>query len=230
MKNYLAVLALILLPALTWAQDIEKGGEKKSTVQKPSRDFLMLQLSYDNWVKPDSIKMKGLSRGFSGYLCYDFPIKKSNFSFAAGIGIAVSNIYLDNQQVMNTEKDSTRVRFVPETVNYKRYKQTITYLEAPFELRFFGNKENRNSGFKAAIGMKVGTLLGAHVKGREDGTKVNYKSNSRKYLETWRFAATARLGYGNFSLVGTYNLTNLYKSGEGPEVTPYSIGLCITGL
>ena len=49
--------------------------------------------------------MKGLSRGFSGYLCYDFPIKKSNFSFAAGIGIAVSNIYLDNQQVMNTDKD-----------------------------------------------------------------------------------------------------------------------------
>lgn len=229
MKRF-ALLALMLMPTMMWAQDLEKGGEKKSTVQKPSRDFLMLQFSYDGWVKPDSIKTTGISRGFSGYLCYDFPIKKSNFSFAAGIGISASNIYLADQQIMNTDKDSTQVRFIAETVNYKRYKQTLTYLEAPFEIRFFGNKDNRNKGFKAAIGMKVGTLLGAHIKGREDGTKVNYKNNSRKYLETWRFAASARLGYGNVSVFGTYNLTNLYKDGEGPVVTPYSIGLCITGL
>jgi hypothetical protein len=107
---------------------------------------------------------------------------------------------------------------------------TNAYLEAPFELRLFGNKENRNKGFKAAIGMRVGTLLGSHVKGRQDGTKVNYKENSRKYLETWRFAATARIGYGNLSLYGAYNLTKLYKDGQGPEITPYQIGICITGL
>ncbi len=230
MTKRFALLALMLMPTLLWAQDLEKGEEKKNTVQKPARDFFMLQLNYEGWMKPDSIKTKGIGRGANVYLCYDFPIKKSNFSFAAGIGIGTSNIYLDNQQVMNTDKDSTRIRFIPETVNYKRYKVALTYLEAPFELRFFGNKYNRNKGFKAAVGMRVGTLLGAKLKGREDGTKVNYKSNSRQYLENWRFAGTLRLGYGNFSVVGTYNLTNLYKDGEGPEITPYSLGICITGL
>ena len=222
-------MALLLMPTMIWAQDLVAGSTKKSTVQKPSRDFVMLQLGYEGWMKPDSINTTGLSRAFNAYLCYDFPIKKSHFSFAAGLGIGISNVYLKDQQITNTDTFAN-ARFVAETINYKRYKMTTAYLEAPFELRLFGNKENRNKGFKAAIGMRVGTLLGSHVKGRQDGTKVNYKENSRKYLETWRFAATARIGYGNLSLYGAYNLTKLYKDGQGPEITPYQIGICITGL
>jgi hypothetical protein len=229
MIKRIALLALLLVPTMMQAQEVEKGSEKKATVQKPSRDFLMLQFNYEGWVKPDSIKTTGIGRGFNAYLCYDFPIKNSNFSFAAGIGIGTSNIYLDGQQILNTDTVSY-TRFVNETVNYKRYKLTTAYLEAPFEFRVYGNRDNRNKGFKAAIGMRVGTLVGTHTKGREDGTKVNYKNNSKKNLETWRFAATARIGYGNFTLMGTYNLTNLYKDGEGPAITPYSIGICITGL
>lgn len=229
MTKRFALLALMLLPTMLWAQDLVKGSTKKSNLQKPARDFFLLQLGYEGWQKPDSIKANGLNRAFNTYLCYDFPIKKSNFSFAAGIGVGVSNVYLKDQQVMNTDTFSY-ARFVAETVNYKRYKITTTYLEAPFEFRFYGNRENRNRGFKAALGLRVGTLLGTHVKGREESTKVNYKENSRKYLETWRFAATARIGWGNISLYGAYNLTHLYKDGQGPEITPYQLGISLSGL
>ncbi|MCB9044717.1 MAG: outer membrane beta-barrel protein [Chitinophagales bacterium] len=232
-----AIMGIISLAVSTQsvlAQDVEKDDNKagKSMVSKPSRDFLMLQFTYSGWLNaPDSIKTKGFGRGFNGYVCYDFPIKKSHFSFAAGIGVGVDNIYLNGQEVVLTDNDSNaQARFVPETINYKRYKVTTTYLEAPFELRFFGNKENRNSGFKAALGLRVGTLMGAHTKGKEDGTKIIYQVNSKRYLETWRFAGTVRLGYGNFTLLGTYNLTNLYKDLLGPPLTPFSIGLCVTGL
>ena len=47
-------------------------------------------------MKPDSVATTGFGRGFNGYICYDFPLGKSNFSFAAGIGIGTSNIYLNN--------------------------------------------------------------------------------------------------------------------------------------
>src|SRR5690606_30279846 len=97
----------------------------------------------------------------------------SHFSFAAGVGVGVDNIYLDGQEIVLTDNDSNaQARFIGESINYKRYKVTTTYLEAPFELRFFGNKENRNKGFKAAIGLRAGTLLGAHTKGKEDGSKI----------------------------------------------------------
>lgn len=234
MQQRLAFLAVLLFASvLVKAQDVEKTHTKKTGIEKPSRDFVMLQFTYENWVHPDSVKVTGLGRGFNAYLCYDFPLGESNFSFAAGVGVGTSNIYLDNQQIILTDTGtSAQARFVPEQKDYKKFKLTTAYLEAPFELRFFGNKENRNRGFKAAVGFRAGTLIGAHTKGRTsvEGTKIVEKENTKRFLENWRFAGTARIGWGNFTLMGSYNLNNLFKAGAGPEITPYSIGLCISGL
>ncbi|HTN46126.1 MAG TPA: outer membrane beta-barrel protein [Flavipsychrobacter sp.] len=215
------------------AQDVT-GTETKTAVKKPSRDFIMVQLTYDNWLNtPDSVDLTGFGRGANLYLCYDFPIAKSNFSFAAGIGIGTSSVFLNNRELVLTDTGSAAVaRFAPESKEYKSFKFSTTYLEAPFELRFFGNKENRNTGFKAAIGLRVGTLVGAHTKGRHavDGSKVTDKVNTKRFLENWRYAGTVRLGWGNFTLFGAYSLGGVFKEGKGPDVTPYSVGLCITGL
>lgn len=217
------------------AQEVEKSATKASGIEKPSRDFLMFQLTYENWNNtPDSIRVTGLGRGVNAYLCYDWPIGKSNFSFAAGVGIGTANIYLDNQEIRFSDTGAlgAQVRFIPEQEEYKRYKLTTAYLEAPFELRFFGNKQNRNRGFKAAIGFRAGMIVGAHTKGRRtvEGTKMSEKTNTRRYMETWRFAGTVRLGWGNVSLFGAYGLNNLFKSGMGPDVSPFSVGICLTGL
>jgi len=226
---------LALLPVVTFAQDSEKSKDTKTTVQKPSRDFVMLQLTYNAWAnKPDSINLTGFNRGFNGYLCYDFPIGKSNFSFAAGLGISASNYYFKNQRVVSNDTGSAAVARFQDTTGFKRSKLSVAYLQAPFELRFFGNKQNRNMGFKAAIGLQVGTLIGAHAKNNYTilgtNTKALDKTSTKRFLNTWNFAATARLGWGNFSLFGSYNLTTLYKEFQGPQVTPYSFGICITGL
>ncbi|WP_162902923.1 outer membrane beta-barrel protein [Taibaiella koreensis] len=216
--------------------DNQSEPAKKKSVIKPSRDFLMLQLSYDNWAQtPENVKIGGIGRGFNAYLCYDFPISKSNFSFAAGLGIGTNNIYFDDQRLVMNTASSTAVFQNVDTNgvdNYKKSKLNTTYLEAPFELRFFGNKDNRNRGFKMAIGMKVGLLVGAHTKEKHNvgGTYVVEKVNTKRYFETWRFTPTARIGWGNFSIFGTYSLSQLFKAGAGPEVYPYSIGICITGL
>jgi len=231
LKRFTSLL-LLLLPLAVFAQDVEKSNEPqmRKRLSKPSRDFVMLQLTYEGWAnKPDSVKTGGIGRGFNAYLCYDFPIKNSNFSFAAGIGIGTSNVYLDNQELVLYAPNDSIARFIPETQQYKKYKLTTAYLEAPFELRFFGNKLNRNKGFKAGIGFRAGTLIGAHTKGKLDN-KVVYKVNTRNHLENWRFATTARIGWGNFTLLGTYNLNKLFNEGDGPQISPYSIGICITGL
>ena len=91
---------------------------------------------------------------------------------------------------------------------------------------------NRNVGFKAAVGLKIGTLLGADTKGLTsvDGTNVKYKTDTKRFLSPWDFAATARIGWGNFSLFASYNLTNVFKVNEGPLITPAALGICVTGL
>lgn len=236
MKKIIGMLTLALaFSSLTQAQESNSEPEKKKIV-KPSRDFVMFMITYDNWNNaPDNVKIGGIGRGFNAYLCYDFPISKSNFSFAAGIGISSNNIYFDNQKlIMNTGASNVVFKNVDTAGvdEYKKNKLNTTYLEAPFELRFFGNKENRNRGFKAAIGMRVGMLVGAHTKDKRvvGGESLVEKVNTKRYIQTWRFAPTARIGWGNFSLYGSYNLSPLFNNGQGPEVYPYSVGICITGL
>ncbi len=63
-----------------------------------------------------------------------------------------------------------------------------------------------------------------------EGANIKDKEATKRYLTPWNFAGTARVGWGNFSVYGTYNLTNVFKDGAGPALTPYSVGICFTGL
>lgn len=236
--NYPMLSRLALLTAFAFsafsatAQETDNSNSARKA-EKPSRDFVMLQATYEGWTnKPDSVNTGGIGRGFNAYLCYDFPIKSSHFSFATGVGVGISNIYFKDQQLVLTDSGQTTAMFVPEREDYSRFKLVTTFLEAPFELRYFSNKDNRNRGFKAAIGMRAGTLVGAHTKGNrtENGSKLTEKVSSRDFLERWRFGATARVGYGNFTLFGAYSFSNVFRDGLGPQITPYSIGICVTGL
>ncbi len=233
MTKHIALLtALMMWFSFSTQAQMGSKDKTKSTYALPSRDFVMLQIGYENWNNaPDTLQIGGLGRAFNAYVCYDFPIAKSNFSFAAGAGIGTSNIYLKKQTFALTDT-TTFIYFKPSDV-YKKYKLTTAYVEAPFELRYFGNKDDRNKGFKAAFGLKVGALISSHTKGKRtfNNKPIIEKVSTKRYLETWRYAVTGRLGWGNFSVYGSYQLSNVFRLNSGPEnVRPYQIGLCLSGL
>ncbi|HEV2830692.1 MAG TPA: hypothetical protein VGW31_01815, partial [Hanamia sp.] len=81
------------------------------------------------------------------------------------------------------------------------------------------------------------TLINAHTKGKGLQDKNNnltnsftQKENSKRFINGSRFTGTARIGYGIFSLFGTYQLNNVLKDGAGPDMRLYQIGLTISGL
>lgn len=193
----------------------------------------MIQFGYEGWSNtPDSIKTKGIGRFFNTYITYDFPIQQSNFSFAAGAGIGTSHIFFNDQQVILNDT-LAYVQFVPETLSYKKYKLGTTYLEAPVEFRYFGNMKDRNKGIKIAFGLKIGMLVGSKTKGRREinNKPVVEKVSAKRYIDSYRYTLHGRIGYGNFTLYGGYNLNNLFKTNLGPEnLKPFQIGLCISGL
>ncbi len=243
MRNLFALAALLICCSTRLSAQLEnpnpvdaKRVDTFKHIVKPSRDFLMLQFGYTNFANiPDSVKTKPFSYKFGAFLCYDFPIKKTKLSFAAGLGVSTTSIYLDNQifSLDDTGVLGNSARVLNDSIsNYKRYKFNTAYITAPFELRYFANSLNRNKGFKAAIGLQVGTLLGAHSKGLRsvNGTNIKEKENTKRYVTPWDFATTARVGWGNFAIFGSYNLTNVFKDNAGPAITPFSVGLTVTGL
>ena len=87
------------------------------------------------------------------------------------------------------------------------------------------------------MGVKVGTMLNAHTKGKtlvnKNGATPNAyteKESKKTFFNTTRLAATARVGIGHFSLFGAYSITSFLKDGAGPSLHPYQVGLTISGL
>lgn len=206
-----------------------------------SKDHLLIQIGMDNWTnKPDSIQTKGLSRSFNMYLMFDFPFKTNpHLSVAIGAGIGTSNIYFSDTYIDIAGKSANKLSFndVSDTTHFKKYKLMTTYAEAPVEFRYIRNPAKPKGSFKAALGAKIGTMLGATTKGKtllsSTGATVNaftQKEKAKKYFNTTRLSVTARAGIGNFSLFGAYQINAFIKEGFGPDVRPYSIGLTISGL
>lgn len=233
MKKIIFTLGLIAVSIGVFAQ--EGGSTMNKAVNRAthSRDFLMIQLSYDGWAgAPDSIKT-GFNRGFNIALMYDFPFKKSPLSMAAGLGVSTSGVFLKDHTLDIAGKVNPNKATFPASTAYKKFKVATTYLEIPIELRYRSVPDNANKGFKAAIGVKVGALVNAHTKGKNtapNGSKNFDKDINKGFFNPWRFSGTARVGYGNFALFGSYSLNPMLKDNSDLDIRPYQIGICLSGL
>ena len=123
------------------------------------------------------------------------------------------------------------------SIIFKKYKVATTYLEVPLELRFSSKPNTPNKSIKAAIGVKAGLLLNAHTKGvtlqdKTDATINSYteKITSKSYFNSNRISATARVGYGLFSVFGSYSLTGVFKDAVAADTKLLQFGISISGL
>ncbi len=239
-KIFALVISGLIVTGLT-AQETPAPEKKKEKVVLSSRsnDHLMLQLGYTTWAGiPDTINQKGLSKSFNAYFMFDFPFKTSpKLSIGVGAGIGSDHITFTKTN-LGIKENTSAIHFtnVPDTSHYKKTKLATVYFEAPVELRFSANPET-GKGIKAALGVKVGTLLNAHTRNTKyedkSGNLLNdyvMKESSKRFFNKTRISGMARLGYGHFTLYGSYQFTPLFKDGSGPEVRPFSIGVTLSGL
>ncbi len=212
----------------------------KIDLSSRSNDHFMLQYGFDNWSgSPDSTTPQGFSRHFNAYVMLDKPFKTNpHFSVGLGVGIGSSNMFFERKNI-DVKSTNARLPFqdLDSANHFKKYKLTTVYAEAPVELRYSTHPEDDNKSFKAALGVKIGTLLNAHTKGKtledKNGTSLNNyiaKESSKKFFNSTRLSVTARIGYGIVSVHGAYTVTGILKDGVGPVIRPYSIGIAISGL
>jgi hypothetical protein len=203
-------------------------------------DHLLLQLGYTQWKgKPDSIKTSGFSRTFNMYFMFAFPFKTNpHLSVALGPGIATDHIFFEDTYIgLKDATETLAFKNVGDTTHFEKYKLSTAYLEAPVELRYSSNPDDDKRSFKVAIGAKVGTLLSAWVKGKNEVDKngntirsYTSKEKSKRFFNSNRLSLTGRLGYGKFSLFTSYTINALFKEGVAPTVRPFTIGLTLSGL
>jgi hypothetical protein len=242
MRKILVLLIAFIATVPAFSQEIPKKEKKKFDLSNRAGDHFMLQFGLNSLTgAPDSIDshISGFQRSANVYLMFDKPFKGNpRFSIGIGAGIGTNNYYF-KKMIVDIGSTSSVLPFnaVDSAQNYKKFKLSTAFLEVPLEFRFTSNPELPNKTLKAAIGVKVGTLLNAHTKAKElrdanDKTlnTSTIKVSSKNYFNTTRLAGTARIGYGNFSLFGAYSFTGVFKDGVAPDMKSFQIGLTISGL
>jgi hypothetical protein len=238
----ITLFALGLLTITSLAAQDQTPKKKKETIDLSGRanDHLMLQIGYSGWTgTPDTINLKNPSKALNVYFMFDFPFKTNpKISVGAGLGLSNDNIRFDKTYVGIKETTTTMpFRNLADTNHFKKSKLVTTYLEAPIELRYTAKPLESGKSFKFAIGVRAGLLLNAHTRYRalqnKNGNTINdyvMKEASKRYFNTTRISGIARIGYGHFSLFGSYQLTTLFKEGVAAEIRPFAVGLTISGL
>ena len=227
----------------TITPDLPKRDWSKVDLSSRAADHLVIQYGSDTWLnRPDSVRIgSGFSRHFNVYVMLDKPFKSNKkFSAAFGVGIGSTHIFFDKSRV-NVKANSARLPFnrSDSAENFKKYKVTNVYAEVPVEVRYYSNPENPNKSWKAAFGIKVGTLLKTYSKGKNLLTKNGFsiygptyveKESQRRFFNGTMLALTGRVGYGAVSLSAGYQITGVLKDGSGPSMNRLSIGVTISGL
>ena len=245
MKKIILILTACFIGMISFSQETPKKKDRsKINLSGRANDHFLIQYGWNGWSgKPDSIRTKGFSRTFNFYVMLDYPFKTDpRFSVAFGPGVGTDHIFFDaiNATIADHSGD-LRFENKKDTNHFDKYKLATAFLELPVELRFSSNPLESGKSFKVALGLKVGLLADVRTKGKNWVNKSNetvagfddkfiQKQKDKFFFNNNRLVATARIGYGHFSLFGTYQLGSLIKEGLGPNVKPVSIGLTLSGL
>jgi hypothetical protein len=163
------------------------------------------------------------SRTVNLYWQYDMRILKSRFSFVPGIGLSLERIKFNDDRTFGYvgAGDSLKMLTGKEAgypVNLKKSSLVTNYLEIPLEIKYSTKPDDPSRSFKISVGGRIGVMYDSFskIKYVDDGENKKVKSHEQFNLNRIRYGVYTKIGVGNISLFGYYNLTNLFKDGEGP--------------
>lgn len=220
-----------------WDQD-DRDDERAGRRNRFKGHWAGIELGLNNYLTtdnstslPDNIDYMSLHSGKSTNFNINFAQLSLGFSrhigFVTGLGLNWNN-YRFNGNNNITKGVNGVIEELDPGVPLKKSKLTTLYLDLPFLLEVQIPVDNSHLNIAAG---PIGALkIGSHSKMvLEDGQKV--KSNGDFSLNMMRYGATARVGFKNLHIYGTYYMTPLFQTSKAPagnELHPFEIGLAFT--
>jgi hypothetical protein len=220
-------LILVLFTAQLFAQDNALKEEVANYVQK--EDKLILNLTSDNWSGlPSQFTHKALrSRGFSFLLMNERMNATGTYGLGLGLGFMSQNVHTDALAIDTTfNESSSSLQKIPDSLHYDLNKLSLNFINAALEFRFRTKLNKHNERFKLSLGVIAGVLIQSHTKYEDDNGK--FKTYHVKHLNNFQYGFSGRIGYDNYALTAYYSMVDVFQDGEGPSLTPYSIGISFT--
>ena len=211
-----------------------KGKHRKDNPDKFNGHWEGIEFGFNAFDRPDysmyspaDKDFMSLNQGKSLELDFNFyelniGLVKNYVGLVSGMGLNFNNYRFENPYTLQ------KGQFVTEPVglnpdNLSKTKLAATYLKVPLLLEF-QIPVNQNEGrLFLNAGLIGGVKIGSHTKVKYGDKKD--KDRSGFNLNSFKYEATARIGYKDICLFANYSLTPLFQAGKGPELTPFTIGI-----
>src|SRR5664280_621351 len=147
--------------------------------------------------------------------------------FVTGLGLSWNNYVFDGDNNIIKDSGGNIINY-PYAETLKKSKLATIYLNLPvlFEIQIPTDHKRIN----IAAGPIGAVKISSHSKIIfENGDKA--KSDGDFSLNMLRYGVTARIGYENLEIYGTYYMTPLFKQGKGPggiDLFPFEIGIAFS--
>lgn len=141
-----------------------------------------------------------------------------------GVGFRWNNYKFSNVNMQLKKGTDSLEYFYDTTQNYSKSKLTIAHLTIPLMLEV--QIPLHSEDLYIAAGVEGTMKLGAHTKTKTESGEKNKNPNDF-YINTFAYNLSARVGYGDFGIYATYNMSPLFKKDQGPELYPYCVGVSL---
>ena len=222
--------------------DSDSWEEKESKHHRSGERFkghwAGLEFGFNNYVTsqntldlPSDINYMSLNSGISNNFNLNFGQLSIGFTrhigIVTGLGINWNNYKFDGNFNIQKLSDGT-IDSISPAGKLKRTKLATIYMTLPVMLEFQVPVDHHH--LNVAAGLIGAIKLGSHTRMQfENGPDI--KKYSDYSLNLLRYGATARIGYQNFQIYGTYYATPLFQAGKGPggyDLFPFEIGFACT--
>lgn len=151
---------------------------------------------------------------------------KNFASLQYGVGFEMFNFRFE-KNISFREDVAGKIKY--DNINFSKNKLFVKYLTVPVKLNF-NLSPGSSKPLHASIGMSAGYLLKARNK-QISAERGKEKYNGTFNLNNWRVATIGELGFGNFTLYGSYSHTNLFDDQQSIlQLTPIAIGIKLSDL
>lgn len=147
--------------------------------------------------------------------------------FVTGLGLNWNNYRFDGNNNIVEGEDGIITELDPGS-ELEKSKLTTLFATAPFLLEI--QIPVRYNHFNIAAGPIGAVKIASHSKMVFEG-REKIKSNDDFNLNMLRLGLTARAGYSNFQVYGTYYLTSMFREGRSPGgyiLHPFEVGIALT--
>lgn len=178
-----------------------------------------------NYVKSTNVNLNLFEQNFN--------LVNNKLGLVTGIGFSWNNYRFDAPETRLAKRDGSLAVLADQgnDISYIKSKLVVNYLTVPLMLEYQTNPRSKSNSFHLGAGAVGGLRIGSHTKYVYDnGNRQKDKTPGDFYLNPFKIDGIVKIGWGVVNLYGTYSFTTLFRSGKGPELYPFSVGICITDL